>query len=353
MLLIVVVLALASGCKTTQDGQDKTAEVKKSALDKSRVFLTVDFKPGQTLRYRFASKRTVTVDWDPNAAATTNRVQKHEERAQMVVAYTPVEVDPYGVSTVLATVESIQAVRSGGVTGRTFGVDAVQSAKGKSFSFKVDARGRIVDANELMDLVQEMGEKAFREGAGGARTKDPDMIGDFVAGVWFLWDGVATIPLPAEGLAVGQTWPSQLPAPTPMVMRVARDVTYRFNGIRSGPRGAAGVIESTYKLAATAPTDWPVPYSGRFRMSGTFGFLGPYEALSLEGSGEELYNIEAGRLEQRLQKYTMQVKASLPPMGVQAHPHITIEQTLAAELLTPEPQTETRNPNIEIQNKHE
>ncbi|MGE5293307.1 MAG: hypothetical protein ACM3VT_00620 [Solirubrobacterales bacterium] len=351
ILVIAAALALIGGCKTAKDGQDKTAEVKTAARDKSRVFLTVDFQQGQTLRYRFLSKRTITLDWDPNAVATKNRVQKHDERMEMTIAYTPVEVDPYGVSTVRATVESLQAIRSGGVTGRTFGTDAVESAKGRSFVVKVDPRGRIVDASELKDLIQEMGEKAFREGAGGARVKDPDMVGDFVACTWFLWDGVATIPLPAEGLAIGQTWPSQLPTPSPMVMRKARDVTYRFNGIRSGPRGAAGVIESTYKLAASTPEDWPVPYAGRFRMSGTFGFLGPYEALSLEGSGEELYNIQAGRLEQRQQQYTMQVKASLPPMGVEVHPHITIEQVLTAELLLPELQTETRNPNVEILNK--
>jgi hypothetical protein len=118
-----------------------------------------------------------------------------------------------------------------------------------------------------------------------------------------------------------------------MVMRKARDVTYRFNGIRSGPRGAAAVIEGTYALADSAPADWPVPYSGRFRVAGTFGFLGPYEARSLEGLGEELYNIQAGRLEQRRQTYTMQIRASVPPMGIEAHPHITIEQTLIAELL--------------------
>jgi hypothetical protein len=352
MLLVAMALAAVAGCKTTTESQDEAAQVKTAVPDKSRVFLTVDFKPGRTLRYRFASKRTITVDWDPNAATTKNRVQKLDERMEMVVAYTPVEIDPYGLSTVRATVESVDAIHSSGITGRVQETDAVETVKGRSFTLKIDPRGRIVDANELTALIQAMGEKTFREGA-GARTKDPDMIGDFIAGVWFLWDGMAAIPLPAEGLAVGQTWPSKLPAPTPMVMRQARDVTYRFNGIRSGPRGAAGVIESTYRLADSAPADWPVPYSGRFRMSGTFGFLGPYEVLSLEGSGEELYNIEAGRLEQRLQKYTMEVKASLPPMGVKANPHITIEQTLAVELLTPELQTETRNPNIEIRNKHE
>lgn len=336
MLLMAACLALIAGCKTPKDSEDTSVAVKTPAQDKSRVFLTVDFETGRTLRYRFISRRTVTLDWDPGATATQNRVQEHAEHLEMVVAYTPVEVDPYGVSTVRATVESVRTVRSGGPTGRALGTDAVESSKGRDFVIKVDPRGRIVDAAELKELIQEMGEKAFRDGAGGARTKDPDMIGDFVAGVWFLWDGAATIPLPAEGLVIGQTWPSQLSTPTPMVMRRARDVTYRFNGIRSGPRGAAAVIESTYKLADSAPAGWPVPYAGRFRMSGTFGFLGPYEVLSLEGSGEELFNIQAGRLEQRQQKYVMQVKASLPPMGVQASPHITIEQTLLTELLEPE-----------------
>jgi hypothetical protein len=333
MLLIAAAVALIPGCKTPTSGEGKAAEVKAKATDKSRVFLTVDFEQGKTLRYRFVSRRGVTLNWDPNAAAAKGAVQEHTDQMEMIVAYAPAEVDPHGVSTVRATVESVRALHAGGPTGRMQGPDAVESAKGKSFALKVDPRGRIVDANELRTLIREMGEQAFRDGAAGGRVKDPDMIWDFVAGLWFFWDGAATIPLPAEGLAIGQTWPSQLPAPTPMVMRKARDVTYRFNGIRSGPRGAAAVIESTYALAGSAPADWPVPYSGRFRVSGTFGFLGPYEVLSLEGTGEELYNIGAGRLEQRRQTYTMQVKASMPPMGIEAHPQITIEQTLIAELL--------------------
>jgi len=349
MLVITAAAALIAGCKTPTDGEGKVAEATAPARDRSRVFVTVDFEQGRTLRYRIASRRAVTLDWDPNASAAKNRVEHRQEQMETIVAYAPVEVDPYGVSTLRATVESISASRSGGPVARSQGVDAVESARGKSFLLRVDARGRIVDANELRSLVQEMGENAFQTGARGGRIKNPDMIGDFVAGVWFLWDGAATIPLPAEGLAIGQTWTSQLSVPTPMVMRKARDVTYRFNGIRSGPRGAAAVIEGTYALADSTPADWPVPYSGRFRVAGTFGFLGPYEALSLEGMGEELYNIQAGRLEQRRQTYTMQIQASVPPMGIEAHPHITIEQTLIAELLS----NEIRNPNIEIRNKSE
>jgi len=340
MLLIVAVAAWLPGCKAPPATEEKPVQAKvqtpSAARDKSRVFLTVDFEQGKTLRYRIASRRDVTLDWDPNAVAAKNRVEERVEQMETIVAYAPVEVDPYGVSTIRATVESVRASRSGGPTSRSYGADAIESAAGRSFVLKVDPRGRIVDISELKALIEQMGEKAFQAGGQGGRIKNPDMIGDFVAGVWFLWDGVATIPLPAEGLAIGQTWTSQLPVPTPMVMRKARDVTYRFNGVRSGPRGAAAVIEGTYGLAASTPADWPVPYSGRFRLSGTFGFLGPYEVLSLGGTSEELYNIAAGRLEQRRQTYTMQVRASVPPMGIEAHPHVTIRQTLIAELLSPD-----------------
>lgn len=333
ILVLAAAAARIAGCQAPTDGEGKAAETTAPARDRSRVYLTVNFEQGKMLRYRIASKRAVTLDWDPNAAAAKNRVEHRQEQMEAIIGYKPAAVDSYGVSTVCATVESISVSRSGGVVARSQAVDAVESATGKSFLLKVDARGRIVDTNELRSLIQEMGEKTFQTGGRGGRIKNPDMIGDFVAGVWFLWDGVATIPRPAEGLAIGQTWTSQLSVPTPMVMRKARDVTYRFNGIRSGPRGAAAVIESTYSLADSAPTDWPVPYSGRFRVAGTFGFLGPYEALSLEGMGEELYNMQAGRLEQRRQTYTMLIRASVPPMGIEAHPHITIEQTLVAELL--------------------
>jgi len=68
-------------------------------------------------------------------------------------------------------------------------------------------------------------------------------------------------------------------------------------------------------------------------MSGTFGFLGPYEVLGLEGTGEELFNIKAGRIERRQEKYTLRTKAGVPPMGIRANPHITIDQTLTMELM--------------------
>jgi hypothetical protein len=386
-----------------QDARDTTSRAADGrATIGKRVFLTVDFQKGQTLRYKFTSKKEIAVDWDPNAVASANRVQGQSEDCEMVVAYTPVEVDPYGVSTIRAVVESVHAERSGGPAARRFGTDAVETAQGKSFTLQVDPRGKIVDSSQLTALIQEMGKQAFRADTSGGRTKEPDMIGDFIAGQWFLWNAQASVERPADGLTVGQTWSSQLSVPTPMVMRRARNVVYKLDQIRgnaadslwrgrpalasrghpirqtqgrlglassdqdasaapgvqgqdalatagqgqdalatgeqgrdalaTGGAGPLAVIKSTYTLADAVPAGWPIPYSGRFQMSGTFGFLGPYEVLGLEGTGEELFNLKAGRIERRRETYTLRVRAGLPPIGIRANPHITIEQTLTMEL---------------------
>jgi hypothetical protein len=328
---VTTLCILLAGCGSSERGTGPVADAGK-VTTAGRVFLTVDFQPGQTLRYKFTSQKNITVDWDPNAAAKSNHVQEQSETFEMIVAYTPVEVDPYGVSTIRATVESVRAVRSGGPTARNFGIDAVESAQGKSFILKVDPRGKIVDGSELTALIQEMGKQAFRAGTALGRIKEPDMIGDFITSQWFLWDAEASVERPAEGAAVGQTWRSQLSVPTPMVMRRARNVVYKLDEVRQDADGALAVITSTYTPADTVPAGWPIPYSGRFQMSGTFGFLGPYEVLGLEGTGVELFNLKAGRVEQRQQKYVLRVKAGLPPLGIKANPRIAIDQTLTMEL---------------------
>lgn len=335
-VVIAAVLALLGGCRTPGDTSGPGAG--------QPVLFTVDFQPGQTLRYKFGSSRKITLDWDPHAESSASRVQEQLEQLEMVVAYTPVEVDPYGVSTIRAVCESVKTTRGGGPGRRMFGPDAVESAQGKTVTIQVDPRGKIADDSELKSLVQEMGKNAFRGDDDRRRIKEPDMIGDFVASQWFLWDAVSSIERPTGGVSAGQTWPSQLPVPTPMVMRKARDVTYRLDEVRQTDRGRMAVIKSTYALAKTAPASWPVPYSGRFQMSGTFGFLSGYQVSSLEGEGQESFNVDAGRVENRWQKYTVEIDASLPPMGIQANPHIRIEQTLTMERIEDESGTDTLKP---------
>ena len=319
---------LLAGCETVGPGTG-------TEVPKDGVLLTVDFESGRTLRYKFVSYRDIALDWDPNAASGAGKVQNQSERVEMVVAYTPQVVDPLGVSTIRAECESVRVERVGRPSGRGINSDAVQRAQGKAFALKVDPRGKIVDASELEALIKELGDAAFRKNARGGRIKEPDLVGDFIASQWFLWDAVASVENPAAGVTAGQSWRSQLWVPTPMVMRKARDVTYRLDGIRETDAGRQAVIGSTYALAETAPTGWPIPYSGRFQMSGTFGFLGRYEVLQLEGTGREVFNIDAGRVERNQQAYTLKMRASLPPMGIRANPHLTIEQTLTMELLSP------------------
>lgn len=325
---IAILGIVLSGCRVVGIGG------KREPHDEA-VLLTVDFEPGQTLRYKFVAHREILLNWDPNAAASARSVQKQTERMEMVVSYAPVAVDPCGISTIRAQCESVAIERTGRPSGRGANTDAVTAAQDKTFVFKVDARGKMVEASELEQLIQDLGAGAFRGDAGSKRVKEPDMIGDFIASQWFLWDAISSVARPASGVAVGQSWRSKLSVPTPMVMRKARDVTYRLEEVRATDEAVMAVIASTYELAETTPSDWPIPYAGRFQMSGTFGFLGAYDIAFLRGTGRDLFNVGAGRIERSEHRYTMEMKASVPPMGIRANPQITIEQTLTMERLSP------------------
>jgi hypothetical protein len=249
----------------------------------------------------------------------------------MVVAYTPVEVDPYGLTTIEATCKSIKTGRT--LLGASGGSrEAVENFAGASFTFTVGPTGKIEDYSQLEKLIKEVGEKAFRPKSRAGRIKEPDMIGDFIATQWFLWDSVSSIEKAAKGVRVGQSWESKLPVPTPMVVRTARDVTYTLAEIRPTEKGQIAVIRSSYSLADSVPDSWPIPYSGSFQMSGRFGFLRGYKFLDLQGQGEELFNIDTGRTEGYKQQYQTQMEASFP-MGIGTRPRITIKQTLTMEFL--------------------
>jgi Family of unknown function (DUF6263) len=322
-ILTAVVMTILAGCGPTA-GQ-------KGRLGEGKELLTVDFKPGQTLRYKFVSSRHITVSWDVSgrAAQSANRAtDKSSESMEMIVSYTPVEINPYGLTTIKATCESVKVSRSKGPQR-----DAVQSFAGKTFTLDVGPTGKIEDYSELDELIKEVGKKAFRPNTGHGRIKEPDMINDFVASQWFLWDAVSSIKEPSKGVAVGRSWHSKLSVPTPMVMRKARDVTYTLAEIRPGEQGRLAVIRSSYAPADSVPRSWPIPYSGAFQPAGAFGFYRHYQVLDLKGEGEELFNIDAGRVQQYSQHYQMQLKASLLLPLPGASPRITIDQNLTMTLI--------------------
>jgi hypothetical protein len=319
--MTVVVVSVLAGCETG-------AGIKEPLI-KNKALLTVDWQDGRRLEYTFVSRREITIDWDPTgklSKSDKSTPDKTSESMEMVVAYTPIKIDPYGLTTIEATCKSVKVARSKGPRK-----DAVEHLAGKTFTFTVGPSGQIEDYSQLDELVKEAGEKAFLPDTNKGRIKEPDMICDFIASQCFLWDSISSLKNPSKGVKVGQSWNSKLSVPSPMVMRKAREVTYRLDEIRQSEKGRLAVISSSYKVADSAPQSWPIPYSGSFQMKGTFGFLSGYKLLSLEGRGEELFNIEAGRTEQYNQQYQMQLQASIP-MGISVKPMITIKQNLTMEL---------------------
>lgn len=309
-------LMLTAGCE----------EAPLKAPAKGKVFLSVDFQPAQALRYRFTSKRDVVIDWKPGETDSKGK-KGFSENIDMVVAYEPIEVDPYGLTTVKATFESVNAKKSSG-TGR----DAANTLTGKSFTFKVNPNGKIQDLTELRELLVKASKAAFRK---GKNIKAPDMLDDVIASQWYLWDTAASIKKPAKGIKPGQTWQSRMLIPTTMVIRKGRSVTYKLDKVRQDDTGRIAVISSTYANTEELP-DIPLPYEGSFKISGAFGFFrsafGGYDLISIEGAGEELYNTDAGRIEKSTQQYKVVLKPKKMPLPG-ANPHIHINQTIVMELI--------------------
>ncbi len=227
----------------------------------------------------------------------------------MVVSYTPVEVDPYGVSTIRADCESAKVKRTSESARQQNWQDAAESFAGKSWTFTVDARGKMVDGSGFRAALLQAGQRAFRADRSKGLVKDPDMLYDVIAMQWFLWDSVSSVSNPTKGVAVGDKWKSVLAAPATMVLFAARDVNYTLEEIRvQDANNRIAVIDSSYSLLWPNPSEWPVPYTEPFQMSGIFGFLRGYKMLDLQGQGQELFNIDAGRTERYSQSYTMHVQ---------------------------------------------
>jgi hypothetical protein len=317
----IIFIIISAGCEQGTGIQNLSTPKK--------TLLTVDWQDGQPLTYKFVSERQIAINWDPSGRLTDSNKKPTDnsvETMEILATYTPVEINPYGLTTIQAKFNSAKVTRSKGSN-----TDAAEYLNGKTYNFTVGPSGKIADYSQLDTLLKEAGKKAFITNSDGNRIKQPDMIGDIVATQWFLWDSISTIENPAKGVKPGQTWKSKLSIPTPMVMRKARDVTYIFEEIRPSEDGQLAVISSSYELADSVPRSWPIPYSGRFQMKGTFGFLSRYKILILVGQGQELFNIDTGQIQQYNQQYQMELESSIP-MGIDVNPRITIKQNLTMKL---------------------
>lgn len=323
-LSLAVIIAFVVGCQQ----QQKTSNTPAMGED---LLLSVDFKPDVPLKYKFVSQRNIQLDLNPSgkSSKTDGKVQSIDEKLEMEIVYKPVEIDPYGYSMIEASCISAKVSRSSSSGKAKSRPDAVETLQGKTFTLKITPTGKIVDHSSLEALIKELGEKAFGDSSKG-RIKDPDMIMDFVATQWSIWDSVASIKDPLKGLKKGNKWNSRLIAPMPYVAKIGRDVEYKLD-----QRSAEEVqITSGYSLSESAPTDVPLPYSGAFQMRGTFGFLRGYQVLSIDGTGQQIFDVEKGLIKSDSQQYQAKVKASIFGLGGDTlEPNIIINQTITMTLV--------------------
>ena len=325
IIVPVLILSFLTGC-----GGPK--EQKKPAVEtgKGKVLFTVDFEQGKVLRYKFVSNRTTEILLAGSTDDQKNKANKYTESMEMVMAYNPVKVNAYGLSTIEAKCESMKITKNLPTGARK---DAAENFAGKTFTFTVGPSGKITDYSRMEALINETAEKAFRENSTQGRIKEPDMVNDFLATQWFLWDSISSIPHPSEGAAVGQIWKSQLSIPISLIMHQARDVEYKLQEIRDSQNGKIAVIDSTFSLSKSSPQGWRIPYRDSFQMSGPFGFYVNCRGSDLQGKGQELFNIDAGKSLGYEQSYKMTVTAALMiPLGG-ISPKITIDQKLSMQLL--------------------
>jgi len=301
----------------------------------SRQLLVVDFKPDTTLTYRLTSHRDITLELkseDPKMKGK-NTSQTMSEELELVIAYTPLEVDPFGITTIQGKCRSAKVTRRS-FTGKAGPGDAVEQLAGKTFTIKLSPTGKIADYSSLTEVVRDLGNKAFATNtAGNQKVKNPDMIYDFIAMQWYLWDSTATIDNPLRGVRVGSNWQASQLVPLPIPIIAVRDTTYTLQEITETPDGRKAVISSSYVLSDKKLANWPKPYSERFAMKGMFGFLRNYKYQSLEGQGKQIFNIDTGVVESEQQHYRMTISAAfLLPLG-DSVPIITIDQKINVELL--------------------
>ena len=328
-LSLVLFLVFFAGC----EGQQKFAG------PGSKVLLTVDFEPNVPLKYNFVCERQISLNLDPSGrnsrgGKSRGSNQNSVEKLEMEIVYKPIEIDPYGYSTIEVTCNSAKVTRTSGSRRGQDRSDAVEFLVGKSFTLKITPIGKIVDYNSLGSLTKELGKKAFADLQQRGRIKDPDMIMDFVATQWNIWGSISTIKEPLKGLKKGLKWDSKLLAPMPFVSKVGRDVEYQFAGVTEANGVLLAEITSNYKLSQKSPAGVPLPYGSSFQMRGTFGFLSGYRVLSIEGTGRQLYDIKRGLIKSDTQRYQTKVSASLFGLGGGAlEPNIIIDQTITMTLV--------------------
>lgn len=326
ILLFSVALMLAAGCSGP-----------------SGMLLSVDFPKEKSLTYKFVTNRSVILKLEGDVdGKSSGKEQKTVEGFEMVVSYTPQETDVYGNTTIMAECKDIKVNRKTFTNRSDAKSDPVSSLKGKNWTFVINSAGSIQDYSSLEAVTKELGVKAINE-SGTRRIKSPDLIWDFVATQWFIWDALSSNKKLYAGVNPGQSWSSILSVPFAVRVPIERTVEYSIDP-EHPTEGSEITIDSSYGyrgyerkgdklIFKSAITTMPKPYEGSFQTKGMFGFLRDYKAENLSGSGVAKYNIETGILISDHQEYNLNMTAGFMfPLG-KTSPQLNVTQTIDVELI--------------------
>lgn len=309
-----------SGCKQAKDTE----------------LFVVDFKKDSPLTYKMVSQREVRVDLDPSGKMSKDKkssgVWELTETLEITAQITLKEIDPNGYLVVEAYYPEVTVQRKGKDTRAA--KDAIENLTNKRAVFKITPAGVAVDDSGLVQLIQELGNASFSGSSGNRENvKNQDMISDFVALQWFMFDAVSTIKDPLSGAKKGQSWKSELSVPAPLDLGIGRDTTYTLSDVYIEDNEQKALITSVYSLADGRPK-MPLIYSGRaYQQRGFFGVL-RCKPLSLTGGGQFVYNLDSGAVEKNIQEYDIETTAILfiPLPGTEGG-RMKIHQKLTVELL--------------------
>jgi len=296
-------------------------------------WLLISLEKDVPITYKMVSERKTELDLTTSNPKKKSAPKNMSEKLELIMVYTPVEVDPFGLSVVEVQCTSAKVTRLG-FGGQKSTKDVMETLPGNTFTLTLTPTGEIADTTDLQRIAKKLGEASFSKGRGDLRTKDPDMIGDFLALQRYLWSASATISNQLN-LAVGDTWQTRqsIPWPMPMYPPPARVTTYTLDGFTEAPdQPRKAAISSTYALSEEPVEDYIKPYEeGRFQMRGMFGFLRNYRFKHLEGSGEQVFNLDDGLVDSDRQQYLLNVDASFMLPLPDSEPVLTVEQTFVIE----------------------
>ena len=316
LVLVVLSLLTMAGC---QEG---------------RIF-TVDFMSGQTLEYKIVSDRTVTLDITGDSVQDKKgKSQAMTEKMELVMEYQQAGVeDGFGRTLIKATCKSAKVQRRS-FTGKSTPADSVEKLAGKSFTLKISATGNIEDYSDLERLIQETAASSLGPEKNGAKLKNPDMIADFAASQWYLWNSTSTIKNPSRGASIGQSWSTDQVVPMPIPLNIVKKATYTLTDIEATDTGQIAHFDSVFQIGNRSIKHWDDPYQQKYYMKGMFAFLKGYELLSLDGTGTQTFNLDKGYIQNEKQHYTSVYKVAFPMALGDTVPTLIVDQKYTLELLS-------------------